>query len=90
MRKLLPAKMLTGVERTRPPVPFAALSEAERAVRGVIEAVEFKRIAERAVEEALARHQGRGRPTRGPRQVRPLVRRSGAAGPGRRPADPSR
>jgi hypothetical protein len=59
LRKLLPAEMLTGVERTRLPVPFAALSEAERAVRGAIEAVDFRRIAERAIETALARHQGR-------------------------------
>jgi hypothetical protein len=40
-------------------VPFASLSEAERAVGGVIEAVDFQRIAERAVQDALARHQGR-------------------------------
>jgi hypothetical protein len=50
-----------ALPRPAPPatVPFTPLSAAERAIQGTIEAIDFKRLAERAVEDALARHQGR-------------------------------
>jgi hypothetical protein len=38
---------------------FTPLAEAERAVQGTLERIDFKRLAEKAVEAALARHQGR-------------------------------
>jgi hypothetical protein len=38
---------------------FTALSEAERAIQGTIEAIDFQRLAQRLIDDALARHQGR-------------------------------
>jgi hypothetical protein len=39
--------------------PFTALAEAERGVQGTIEAIDFALLAQRLIDDALARHQGR-------------------------------
>ena len=65
LRKLLPPYLFAEVEKAlprstaQPAFPFTALSEAERAIQGTIEAIDFQRLAQGRIDDALARHQGR-------------------------------